>query len=76
MNNLLDMMGRMLRAGMQPTVVFNRLIQSSDPRIAQVQRMIEGKSSEQLYQMVNNMCKERGTTPEEVARQLGLPVRY
>ncbi len=71
MNNIMHMMGRMLRAGMQPSAVFNRLIQSSDPRIAQVQRMIEGKSPEQLYQMVNNMCKERGTTPEEVARQLG-----
>ena len=71
MNNFMDMMGRMLRAGMQPSAVLNRLTQSRDPRIVQVQRMIEGKSPEQLYQMVNNMCKERGTTPEEVARQLG-----
>lgn len=72
MNNFLDMMGKMLRTGMQPEAIFNRLMQYSDPRIAQVRQMVDGKNQQQLYQMVCNVCKERGTTPEEVARSLGL----
>lgn len=70
MNNPLNMMTSMLRTGMSPEAVFNRLLQS-DPRAAQIQQMTAGKSREQLYQMVNNMCRERGTTPEAVARSLG-----
>lgn len=70
MNNPMNMLTSMLRCGMSPEAAFNRLLQS-DPRAAQIQRMTAGKSREQLYQMVNNMCRERGTTPEEVARQLG-----
>lgn len=70
MNSPLNMMTSMLRTGMSPDAVFNRLLQS-DPRAAQIQQMTAGKSREQLYQMVNNMCRERGTTPEAVARSLG-----
>jgi len=43
-----------------------------DPRAAQAMQMIQGKSPQELRRMVENMCKERGTTPEAVARQLGL----
>ena len=70
MNSPLNMMTSMLRTGMSPEAVFNRLLQS-DPRAAQIQQMTAGKSREQIYQMVNNMCRERGTTPEAVARSLG-----
>lgn len=70
MNNPFVMMTSMLSSGMSPEAVFNRLLQS-DPRAAQIQQMTAGKSKEQIYQMVNNMCRERGTTPEAVARQLG-----
>ena len=75
MSNLLGMMTNMIRTGMQPEAVLNRIMQTGDPRIAQVRQMVEGKNQQQLYQMVCNMCKERGTTPEEVARSMGLPVR-
>lgn len=70
MSNPFVMMTSMLSSGMSPEAVFNRLLQS-DPRAAQIQQMTAGKSREQIYQMVNNMCRERGTTPEAVARQLG-----
>lgn len=53
----------------------NRLMQQmamSNPQMAQAARMIGGKSPQQLQQMALNMCRERGTTPEAVLRQLGL----
>lgn len=75
MNNAIDVMMNMLRTGMQPSAVLTRLLQSSDPRIMQIQNMVQGKTQNELYQIVCNMCKERGTTPEEVARSLGLAAR-
>lgn len=44
----------------------------SNPQMAQASRMISGKSPQQLQQMAINMCRERGTSPEEVLRQLGI----
>lgn len=44
-----------------------------DKRAALALKMMAGKNKQQIYQMVCNMCKERGTTPAEVARSLGLP---
>lgn len=47
-----------------------------DKHAALALRMMAGKNKQQIYQMVCNMCKERGTTPEEVARSLGLPINF
>lgn len=44
----------------------------TNPRMAQAARMIGGKSPQQLQQMALNMCRERGTSPEAVLRQLGM----
>ena len=73
-NNPFDMMQSMLRTGATPESVLNRLMQT-DPRAAQIQRMTAGKSREEIYRMVCNMCQERGTTPQEVARSLGLKIK-
>lgn len=43
-----------------------------NPQVAQVMRMIQGKNPQQLRAMAENMCRERGTNIEEVARQMGL----
>lgn len=43
-----------------------------NPQAARAYNMIQGKSSAQLQQMAINMCKERGTSPEAVLRNLGL----
>ena len=37
-------------------------------------QMMHGKSPEQLRQIANNMAAERGTTVEDIARQLGIQV--
>lgn len=46
-----------------------------DPRIAQAQQMMQGKSPQQLRAMAENMARERGTTVQDVARRLGLNIR-
>jgi len=46
---------------------------SRNPQAAQVMRMMQGKSSDQLRTMAENMAKERGTSLEQVVKWLGLP---
>ena len=47
---------------------------AQNPVIAQVQSVIRGKTPEQLNATLNEMCRQQGTTPEALARQLGLPL--
>lgn len=47
---------------------------SQNPVIAQVQSVIRGKTPQQLNATLNDMCRQQGTTPEALARQLGLPI--
>ena len=47
----------------------------SNPRSRQFLQMFQNKTPQEKEQMVRNMCKERGTTPEDLARSLGLPLR-
>lgn len=44
----------------------------NDPRAAQAFQMLNGKSPAEWRQMAENMCRERGTTPDQVMRQLGI----
>lgn len=53
---------------------FMQLMQSRamrDPQVKNALQMLQGKSSQELQQMALNMCKERGTTPEQILRNLG-----
>lgn len=45
----------------------------NNPAFRQLSGLIQGKSPEQLRTIAENMAKERGTTLDNVARQLGLP---
>lgn len=38
----------------------------------QLQQLIGGKTPQQLMQTAENMCRERGTTVDEVLRQYGI----
>lgn len=38
-------------------------------------RLIQGKNPQQLRQTAENMAKQRGTSIEEIARQLGIPMK-
>jgi predicted RNase H-like HicB family nuclease len=44
----------------------------SNPQINQAMTMLQGKSPQEIRQMAENMCRERGTTPEQVMQMLGL----
>lgn len=61
-----------IRHGRNPNTILQHLAMQ-DPRVHQAQNIMAGKTPEQLRQICMNMCSERGTTPEEVARSLGIP---
>ena len=42
--------------------------------VCQAMSLIQGKNTEQLQQIAENMARQRGTTIEEIARQYGLPM--
>lgn len=73
MNNPIQQIMQLLQAGRNPNAVIETVIQSN-PQANQVMQMLRGKSSRQLEQMVRNMCKERGITPEDFARSLGITI--
>lgn len=60
-----------IRHGRNPNTILQQLAMQ-DPRVHQAQNIMAGKTPEQLRQICMNMCSERGTTPEEVARSLGI----
>jgi hypothetical protein len=73
MNNpIMQMMG-LLQSGKNPNAILQTMAMNN-PQIRQVMQMMHGKSPEQLRQIANNMAAERGTTVEDIARQLGIQV--
>lgn len=45
---------------------------SQNPKMAQAVSMLQGKDANCLAQMAQNMAAERGTTVDELAKELGL----
>lgn len=43
------------------------------PQMRQFMQMVNGKSPRQLRQMAENVAKERGTSLQAVAQQMGIP---
>lgn len=74
MGNNLDAISKMVNAcnnGGNPMQLISAMAQS-DPRFARVSKILDGKSPEQLRTIAENMCRERGTTVEQMAQNLGL----
>lgn len=71
-NPMMQMMG-MLRSGRNPNAILHSMAMNN-PQVRQVMQMMNGKTPEQLRQMANNMAAERGTTVEDIARQLGIQI--
>lgn len=71
MNNPLMAMMQMAKSGGNPMQMMQQMA-GRDPQIRQIMQMMNGKSPQELRQMANNMARERGTTVEDVAKQLGL----
>ncbi len=73
MNNPVVLLANAMRSGGNAGALLQQMI-AQNPRMRQAASMIQGKSQQQLQQMVINMCRERGTTPEDVARSLGIQI--
>lgn len=73
MNNPIAQIVQLLQAGRSPGNVF-KLLAQRDPRGQILMQMMDGKSPAQMEQMVRNMCAERGTSAEDLARSLGITI--
>ena len=71
-NPMMQMVG-MLRNGKDPRQFLVQMAQNN-PQVRQVMQMMQGKSPAELRQMADNIAAERGTTVEDVARQLGIMI--
>lgn len=70
MNNFMQLVS-LTKNGGNPLPMIQQMAQGN-PQMAQAMQYIQGKSPQQLQQIAMNMAKERGTTVEQVARQLGI----
>ena len=73
MNNPMMQMLSMMRGGQSPQQVLLAMAQNN-PQVRQVMQMMQGKSPEELRQMADNMAAQRGTTVEDIAKQLGITI--
>lgn len=71
--NPLMMMIQMAQRGRNPLGALQQM--GAGPQFQQMQQMLAGKDYNQLLQMADNAARERGTTVEQMAQQLGLPFR-
>ena len=71
--NPLMMMIQMAQRGRNPLGALQQM--GARPQLQQMQQMLAGKDYNQLLQMADNAARERGTTVEQMAQQLGLPFR-
>lgn len=70
-NNPIIQILNMARGGGDPSALINQAIQNH-PQRQQIQQIVGGKSPEQLLQVAQNMCRERGTSIDEVLKQFGI----
>lgn len=68
-----QMMMQAAQRGMTPQQFFQQY--AGNPEVAQIAKIAQGKSQEQLMQTASNMAKERGTSLETIAQQMGIPYR-
>ena len=71
MNNPLMMLMGLMHSGGNPMMILQQMA-VKDPQVAQFMRMLNGKNTQQLQQMAENVAKEKGVSINDVARQLGL----
>ena len=70
---ILQMMMQAAQSGMNPQQFFQQY--AGNPEVAQIAKIAQGKNRDQLMQTASNMAKERGTSLETIAQQMGIPYR-
>lgn len=73
MNNPMMQLVSMMQRGVNPQQLLMSMAQNN-PQVRQVMQMMQGKSPAELQQMAQNMAAQRGTTVEDIARQLGITI--
>lgn len=78
MNNLMNsnpvfMLMNVMRNGGNVQEFLNKMARNN-PQINNFMQMVNGKNPQQLINMAENMAKERGTTINQVASQLGIQI--
>lgn len=71
MNNPMQLLMTAMKTGGNPTMLIQQMAKTN-PAMAQAERIIRGKTPAELQTIAVNMCRERGTNPETVLRQLGI----
>lgn len=74
MGNPLQMLMQAAQMGRDPMAMLRQMA-GSNPQAAQAMRLMQGKTPQQLQQIATNMAQQRGTTPEAIAQQMGIPFR-
>ena len=69
--NFQQMILNQVMGGMNPVEALQKA-GMMNPQIATALNVLNGKTPQQIQTIAENMCRERGTTPQEVARSLGL----
>ena len=69
---MIQMMMQAAQRGMSPQQFFQQY--AGNPEVEKFAQIAQGKSRDQLMQTASNMAKERGTTIDAVAQQMGLPL--
>lgn len=68
-----QMMMQAAQRGMSPQQFFQQY--AGNQEVAQIAKIAQGKNRDQLMQTASNMAKERGTSLESIAQQMGIPYR-
>ena len=74
MINPLQMLMQARQRGMTPAQAMSQIAQQN-PQLRQAMQLLEGKSQSQQMQMIRNMAAERGIDIEQMAKQMGIPMR-
>lgn len=70
--NPMQMMMQAMQGGQSP-MQFLAQAGSQNPAFQQMLQITQGKNPQQLMQIAENMAKERGTTLQAIAQQMGIP---
>ena len=54
-----------------PSAVIQQVVQNH-PQRDQIQKIVSGKSDQDIFRTAENMCRERGTSIDQVLAQFGI----
>lgn len=63
---------QMMQQGVNPNALLNQMAQQN-PALQQALGLLNGKNQQQQMQVLEDMARQRGTTLQQVAHQMGIP---